>query len=135
PADAEAATFDATWPPAGAEPVDIEFLYDRLAELGLGYGPAFQGLRAAWRRGAQVFAEIALDDQRSTDAARFGLHPALFDAALHAALLDPGDARLWLPFVWSGVRLHAGGASSLRVRIAPAGEHALSLTTLDENGA
>ncbi|NEE31656.1 hypothetical protein G3M53_40210, partial [Streptomyces sp. SID7982] len=49
-----------TWPPAGAEPVEVEGYYDRLAEQGYGYGPAFHGLRAAWRRGDEVFAEVAL---------------------------------------------------------------------------
>ncbi|MCP4915806.1 MAG: hypothetical protein GY913_02695, partial [Proteobacteria bacterium] len=32
------------WPPAGGEPLDLTDLYPRLAEQGLGYGPAFQGL-------------------------------------------------------------------------------------------
>ncbi|NBH03978.1 polyketide synthase dehydratase domain-containing protein, partial [Amycolatopsis sp. SID8362] len=48
------------WPPEGARPVDVEGYYDLLAERGFGYGPAFRGLRAVWRRGDQVFAEIEL---------------------------------------------------------------------------
>ena len=39
------------WPPDGAEVVPVDGLYDALVELGFEYGPAFQGLRAAWRRG------------------------------------------------------------------------------------
>ena len=74
----------AAWPPAGAEPVDLTGLYDRLADRGYEYGPAFQGLRAAWRRGDEVFAEVALPAD-VPDAQAFGLHPALLDAALHAA--------------------------------------------------
>ena len=34
------------WPPAGAEPVDIEGFYARMAASGLVYGPSFEGLRA-----------------------------------------------------------------------------------------
>ncbi|WP_219067777.1 type I polyketide synthase, partial [Candidatus Mycobacterium methanotrophicum] len=45
-----------TWPPVGAKPVDIDGLYDRLAARGYGYGPAFQGLTAMWRRGDELFA-------------------------------------------------------------------------------
>ncbi|WP_219070838.1 type I polyketide synthase, partial [Candidatus Mycobacterium methanotrophicum] len=45
-----------TWPPVGATPVDIDGLYDRLAARGYGYGPAFQGLTAMWRRGDELFA-------------------------------------------------------------------------------
>ncbi|HWM12055.1 MAG TPA: type I polyketide synthase, partial [Solirubrobacteraceae bacterium] len=74
---------DAAWPPVGAEPVAVEGLYDRLAAVGFGYGPAFQGLRAAWLRGGEVFAEVELDEVQVREAGRFGVHPALLDAALH----------------------------------------------------
>jgi acyl transferase domain-containing protein/acyl carrier protein len=130
-----------TWPPAGAQPVDVELLYDGLTELGFGYGPAFQGVGAAWRRGEEVFAEIALDEAQASEATRFGVHPALFDAALHGLCLFGGSEELVpgsllpLPFCWSGVRLHGSGASSLRVRLASADGGARSLTALDCDGA
>ncbi len=122
------------WPPAGATELPVADLYDDLAAAGLGYGPAFQGLRAVWRAGDEVFAEVALP----TDADRFGVHPALLDAALHAAarlgsLAEPGVPRM--PFSWSGVRLHAAGATALRVRLAPAGgADAVSLAATDGAG-
>ncbi|HWM09290.1 MAG TPA: beta-ketoacyl synthase N-terminal-like domain-containing protein, partial [Solirubrobacteraceae bacterium] len=81
--EGSAAELDGQWPPAGAEPVDVDDLYDRLAGLGMGYGPAFQGLRAAWLRGGEVFAEVELDEVQVREAGRFGVHPALLDAALH----------------------------------------------------
>ncbi len=120
------------WPPAGEE-LSVPELHDDLAAAGLGYGPAFQGLDAAWRAGEEVFAEVTLP----VDADGFGLHPALLDAALHAAArlasaAEPGVPRL--PFAWSGVRLHAEGATSLRVRLAPAGEEAFSLVAWDPVG-
>jgi acyl transferase domain-containing protein/NAD(P)-dependent dehydrogenase (short-subunit alcohol dehydrogenase family)/acyl carrier protein len=128
---------DGSWPPAGADPIDVEFAYDRLAEHGFGYGPAFQGLRAAWRRGEELFADVALDELQASDAHRFGVHPALLDAALHVVPLeDPDGGAPALPFAWAGVRLDAGGASSLRVRIAPVeGERAVSVAATDESGA
>ncbi|HEX8074681.1 MAG TPA: SDR family NAD(P)-dependent oxidoreductase, partial [Thermoleophilaceae bacterium] len=135
-ADEDTQAFAAeSWPPDGAEPVDVESLYDRLAELGLGYGPAFQGLRALWQRGDELFAEVSLAEEQTEAAAGFGVHPALLDAALHAAFAGPEDAQVRLPFAWSGVRLHRGGASSFRVRLAPSGPEATSLTALDETGA
>ena len=93
---------------------------------GLEYGPAFQGLRGAWRRGEEVFAEVALAGDRLAQADSFGLHPALLDAALHASgfgLDDTADGEgersaVRLPFSWSGVRCYASGASSLRVCLA-----------------
>ncbi|MFE9425684.1 SDR family NAD(P)-dependent oxidoreductase [Kitasatospora sp. NPDC006697] len=113
----------AQWPPAGAEPVELDGYYDGLAAAGYGYGPAFRGLRAAWRRGEEVFAEVGLPAEQHGEAQRFGLHPALLDAALHAVGLagfvrDGGQLRL--PFAWTGVRVDAVGATGARVRIAPA---------------
>ncbi|MFI5611165.1 SDR family NAD(P)-dependent oxidoreductase [Amycolatopsis sp. NPDC051903] len=105
------------WPPPGATPIVVEGAYDLLEERGYGYGPSFQGLTAAWRRGNEVFAEVALPEPAAPTANLYGLHPALLDIAMHADLLgDPGGATL-LPFVWNGVTLHAAGASVLRVRI------------------
>ncbi|WP_190101258.1 polyketide synthase dehydratase domain-containing protein, partial [Streptomyces griseoflavus] len=129
-----------TWPPSGAEPVETEGYYDRLAEQGYGYGPAFHGLRTAWRRGDEVFAEVALPEEESAEAAEYGIHPALMDAALHAlglgVLPAAGEGRARLPFSWSGVTLHAAGAAALRVRVAPLGdaEDTVSVTVADPAG-
>ncbi|MER7163818.1 type I polyketide synthase, partial [Streptomyces lydicus] len=116
--------FEATaWPPPGAEPLEVAGWYRRGSEAGVAYGPAFQGLRAAWRRGDEVFAEVALPSEADTagDADRYGLHPALLDAALQTVGLAPGaadeEARPRMPFAWRGVRLYATGARTLRVRL------------------
>ncbi|MFF5604457.1 type I polyketide synthase, partial [Streptomyces noursei] len=130
--------FDATaWPPAGAEPVDVTGAYARLADLGFAYGPAFQGLRAAWRRGTEVYAEVALPDDAGTDPTDFGLHPALLDAAQHAAAyVDLGAlSRGGLPFAWQGVSLAAAGARTVRARIAPAGDDTVTIAVYDATGA
>ncbi|MFL6118596.1 acyltransferase domain-containing protein, partial [Actinophytocola sp.] len=128
------AGFDLTaWPPAGAEQVDVEQCYDDLADRGLDYGPAFRGLRALWRRGDEIFAEVALPEGQRETAGSFGVHPALLDAALHPALPDTGDgARQALD--WRGLVLHAEGASALRVRLVPTGPGTLSLAAADAAG-
>ncbi|MEU1672569.1 type I polyketide synthase [Streptomyces roseifaciens] len=126
------------WPPDGAEELDTTGLYERHAASGLRYGPVFQGLRAAWRRDGEVFAEVRLPERPAADAARFGLHPAAFDAALHAlALIGDGsdDETARLPFMFAGVSLHAAGASVLRVRLTPAGAHAFAVDLADATGA
>ncbi|MFT7834574.1 type I polyketide synthase [Saccharothrix sp. BKS2] len=128
------AGFDlAQWPPAGAEALPLDGLYDRLTEGGLDYGPAFRGLRAAWRRGDELFAEVALPD--AADAERFGLHPAALDAALHALGLSGLDEHRGLPFSWTGVTVHAAGAAALRVRLSPAGAGGVAVEVADPTGA
>ena len=75
------------WPPAGAEPVRRDGLLRARRGGGYAYGPAFQGLRAAWRDGADVLAEVALPEAAGEHGG-FGIHPALLDAALHPAAAD-----------------------------------------------
>ncbi|MEU3030643.1 type I polyketide synthase [Streptomyces incarnatus] len=134
------------WPPAGAEPIDVDGFYERLAGMALDYGPVFQGLRAAWRAGDDFFAEVELPGAEGTeagaygrDAGAYGLHPALFDAALHTVWLgavepDAGTGHGLLPFAWSGVRLAATGASALRVKVSRAGTATVSLLLADGTG-
>ncbi|MFG2007414.1 beta-ketoacyl synthase N-terminal-like domain-containing protein [Spirillospora sp. NPDC048911] len=125
------------WPPAGAEPVDLAGFYDRSAAAGYGYGPAFQGLRAMWRAGSEVFAEIDLPEA-AQDRDGFGVHPALLDAALHPLLAGRcDDGGVWLPFVWNDVALHAVGATSVRVRLSELGhglDQGVRLTVTDPAG-
>ncbi|WP_425580099.1 type I polyketide synthase, partial [Streptomyces iranensis] len=130
-------SFDlAAWPPADAEALDISDFYERFAASGFAYGPVFQGLRAAWRSGDDVYVEVGLGEEHASDAADFGLHPALLDAAVQAvtfvALEDVGLSRL--PFSWSGVSLHAGGASTLRVRLTQLGPDSIALAVADGTG-
>ncbi|MCQ8195441.1 type I polyketide synthase, partial [Streptomyces rugosispiralis] len=135
----ETATADrAVWPPADATPVDLTDVYAGMSTRGYAYGPVFQGLRAAWRRGDEVFAEVVLPGTAESDASRCAIHPALLDAALHGAGLgtfvtEPG--RPHLPFAWTGVTLHAVGATTLRVVLSPAGPDAISLLAMDGTGA
>ncbi|MFB6827310.1 polyketide synthase dehydratase domain-containing protein, partial [Streptomyces virginiae] len=130
----QAPLFDlGVWPPAGAEPADIENYYASAAADGYGYGPAFQGLRAAWRRGDELFAEVALPED--TDTTGFGLHPALLDAALHTIGLGSAEDSVRLPFAWSGVSLYASDASVLRVQVVPSGSDGVSLRFADGAGS
>ncbi|WP_268257739.1 type I polyketide synthase [Streptomyces parvulus] len=129
----------AAWPPAGCERLTAEDVYARFTELGYEYGEVFSGVQTLWHREGEVFAEIGLPDRARSDAARYGVHPALLDAALQpwlaGGLLDVPDDALLLPFAWQGVTLHAAGADTLRVRIARTGTGEVSLTAVDPAGA
>ncbi|MEW1792372.1 type I polyketide synthase [Streptomyces niveus] len=125
-----AAEAAAQWPPPGAEPLELAGLYESLAEAGIEYGPAFQGLKSAWRSGQTVYAEIVL----SGAADRFGIHPALLDAALHTVPLLSDDDRVVLPFSWAGVELHASGATALRVTMTLSDQDQVTLHAVDGAG-
>ncbi|WP_431727289.1 SDR family NAD(P)-dependent oxidoreductase [Verrucosispora sp. TAA-831] len=125
-----------SWPPAGAEPIEVDGVYERLASGGYHYGPVFQGLRAAWQQDGNVYAEVALAEGTEVDG--FALHPALFDAALQAvALVLGGDAgdRPRLPFAFTGVTVRAAGATSMRVRLTRDGDDTMTLYATDPAGA
>ncbi|WP_223839899.1 type I polyketide synthase, partial [Nocardiopsis deserti] len=137
PAAGEPDAAPPAWPPAGATPLPAEDLYSELAERGYGYGPLFQGLRAAWRDGDDLVAEVVLPE--GADASGFGIHPALLDAALHVSALGTGaatdEAGARLPFLWNGVRLFATDATRLRVRLTVTGEDGVRLSLFDTTGS
>ncbi|MEV7983484.1 type I polyketide synthase, partial [Streptomyces sp. NPDC086519] len=103
------------WPPAGAVPVEVD--------------PAVPGLRAAWRRGEEVFAEAEVDEEQRDAAERFALHPALLEAVGRA-----GGGTSALSVAYRAVSLAAAGATSLRARIAPDGSGGTALELADASG-
>ncbi|MFI1000543.1 type I polyketide synthase [Streptomyces galbus] len=127
------------WPPAGATELPTEDLYERLAEAGYAYGPAFQGVSRVWRSGEELYAEVRLPQEQRAGAAGFGVHPALLDAVLHPLVLHAaetaGDGAVRLPFAWTGTELRATGATELRARVSPTGPDSFALALADGAGA
>ncbi len=127
------------WPPVGAVVVDVADGYERLAQRGYVYGPAFRGLTSMWRRGDEVFAEVTLPADAGVSVAGFGVHPVMLDAALHAVVLasdsaEVAEGSVLVPFSWQRVSLHAAGASAVRARIVPVSESAVSIELADGLG-
>jgi acyl transferase domain-containing protein len=123
--DAAPETFDESWPPAGATAIT--------------FPEPEPGIRALWRLGEDLYAEVALDEDDRGSAGDYGIHPALFDAALRALVIGAGtgtgdEDEIMLPFSWSGLHLHATGATELRVRIAATADRELSLAATDPRG-
>ncbi|WP_051742457.1 type I polyketide synthase [Streptomyces xylophagus] len=125
---------EAADPPSGhAEAVDLTDLYERLADHGYDYGPAFQNLHELERDGAVFHGTVRLGPDH--DTAGFTVHPALLDAALHPlAVQGVADGAHPLPFTWRDVRAVPSDAAELRVRIAPAGPGAVEVTVTDPVG-
>lgn len=126
------------WPPAGGVALELDGVYETLAERGLEYGPEFECLRAAWRVGEQLFVEVVLPEERQAQAIGFMLHPALLDASLHALAVGSAgeqEGQVTVPFSWSGVRLFGRGATALRVCLGGSAAGGVSLSVADETGA
>ncbi|MEV0186640.1 SDR family NAD(P)-dependent oxidoreductase [Streptomyces sp. NPDC050625] len=120
---APAPEFDTmTWPPTGAEPVDVE---------------GRPGLRAAWRAGDELYAEAALPVTELNRADHYALHPVLLDAALGMLASDrakdPGE--VLMPHAWSGMSVHTPGLGAVRIRIRPAGDDAVAIELSDADGS
>ncbi|WP_157251723.1 type I polyketide synthase [Nonomuraea typhae] len=129
PPVASACAWAATWPPEGAEPVEVA--YEPLADMGYDYGPAFQNVRALWRSGEEIFADVSVGE---LDVAGHWIHPALFDAMFHLLLMADPVPELRLPFEFRGVRLTAPGATSLRVRLTRDGADGCAIEAADASG-
>lgn len=132
-------------PPMAALPVtefDVADFYERLADRGLHYGPPFCSVLGIGHEPADpdhIYAEVALP--AGTDITGYGIHPALLDAALHpmAAALGAGadseSAAVRLPFVLSGVTLHATAATRLQVWLTRSSVDTFTLYASDPAGA
>lgn len=132
PAGPPPAPASGAWPPEGAEEIPVD--YQRLAAYGHDYGPAFRAVTALWRRDTDLFAELTLPPREAVTAGSYTLHPALLDAALHAALLarQPDEPRA--PLTCTGVTVHATGAIAARAHLQRLGPDELRVTLTDPVG-
>ncbi|MFH5210974.1 SDR family NAD(P)-dependent oxidoreductase [Antrihabitans sp. NCIMB 15449] len=123
------------WPPVGAEPVGVDEIYAQLSSAGFDYGPTFRDIRAAWRVDDALYVEASLDDDQL--GAAYGLHPGLFDAAVHGGAMvsldGTGSGRML--FSWNGVRRFKTGVTALRVRVGVGGDSAWTIAAVDPFGA
>ncbi|MBW4717854.1 type I polyketide synthase [Saccharothrix obliqua] len=123
------------YPPADAEPIDLDGVYEAFADCGYEYDGHFRGLHAAWHSGDVLFAEVRVP---AIAANGFSAHPAVLDAALHALLLDrlALTSGQWpsVPFAWRGTTVVPSTTEVLRVRVTPAGPDSFSVTAVDEQG-
>ncbi|MDJ1138558.1 type I polyketide synthase, partial [Streptomyces iconiensis] len=121
-----------SWPPTGAQAIDLDQLRGRLAGLGYDHGPAFQGLTKAWQLGDEIFAEVHAAEEASAECSRYVLHPALLATALQPLLAEADSAAQ--PTVWRGTALHAVGTDVLRVHATRHAE-GFTLTVADRTGS
>ena len=126
------------WPPADAESLSVDDLYDYFAGVGLEYGPAFLTVGAAWQYGEEVLAEVSLPEEEIENARMFKIHPALLDSSMQACGVmlmaeNPATPEYGtMPFAWTRVRVHMDGVSSVRARVARSDSGGYSLVAFDD---
>lgn len=71
--------------------------YERCNQVGLVYGPGFQGVKRLWGGALQARGEVAVPD--TINVAGYLMHPSLLDACFQvtAAALEDDSDRAWLP--------------------------------------
>jgi phthiocerol/phenolphthiocerol synthesis type-I polyketide synthase C len=121
----------------GGEVLDPDQIYQRLAETGLEYGPAFRALRELWRDGDTARGHVQVEPAADDD---YFLHPVILDACLHVAgAFLSADDGIWLPAavdrvtanrplppsVWCEVRWHG---------TQPSGDQVMDLELRDDDG-
>ncbi|SDD09562.1 Acyl transferase domain-containing protein [Actinokineospora iranica] len=75
---------------------------------------------------------VDLPEELRSDAAAYGLHPALWEAAVNQAAIN--QAATGEPVEWHGVRLFATGATAVLVSVEPVGANAVAVLLGDESG-
>lgn len=115
--------------------VDVANAYAILDDIGISYGPTFQGVRAIWRLDDNELLVQIDPPQNQGKTSGFVLHPALLDAALHAPILAAPEkissGHIRLPFSLQGIQVFAAASSTsgpILARIRDLGEDRLSVT-------
>ncbi|MEE1824311.1 hypothetical protein PUR61_19320, partial [Streptomyces sp. BE20] len=109
----------------------LDGFYERLAVAGWEIGPAVRCGRVAGRGGEGWWRVVARQEDLTVSAGRFGLHPALLDAALQSANLGaapvarPGD--VLLPYARNHEGQFASGATPQPVHPPRVGPDSLSI--------
>ncbi|MFF0488557.1 SDR family NAD(P)-dependent oxidoreductase [Nocardia sp. NPDC004068] len=124
-----------TWPPRGAEPVDVDELYAQLSARGIEYGPAFRRVLGVWRRGEQVYAEIGAESGAAVGG--YELDPVLLDAVVQTIgatgfQVPPGS--IPQPFAWEGVSARPAAAAVWRATVNPRGTSEFDIRIADGDG-
>jgi polyketide synthase PksM len=121
---------------------DRDALYARFEALGLRYGPTMRGIIDLRSDGEQVIARLRLQDAADP---RFGLHPAMMDAAMQCTIcllagLDGEGGAALMPFAFDDMIVHGGTTDEMWVwvRRAPgapiAGMPSLDIDLVDAQG-
>jgi myxalamid-type polyketide synthase MxaB len=98
--------------------------YNGLAEIGLNYGPAFQGINQIWQGQDEVLGEIILPSSFTDESQNYQIHPALLDAcfqllgAATSSAVSVDASKVYVPVGLRMLKLHQTGHSQLWAHVA-----------------
>ncbi|WP_348533726.1 MULTISPECIES: SDR family NAD(P)-dependent oxidoreductase [unclassified Kitasatospora] len=107
----------------------------KVATGALGDGSDVSGVPVPAPEDLAAAVEVRLPEELAADTARFGLHPMLLQDAVTVAAEALTMAGPPLAVQWRGVRLHAPGATAVRVRPTPVDANTVSLLLTDLDGS
>jgi acyl transferase domain-containing protein/aryl carrier-like protein len=117
--------------------------YAALSEMGLDYGPAFQGLVERWQHAGEALGRVRLPESAGS-AAEYQIHPALLDACFQAlaGLVRGSVKETWVPVEVGSLRLlqRPTGEVWCHARMAPGApghenRRSADLRVVDAHGA
>ena len=65
------------------EELNQDYCYSLFEDIGLNYGPAFQGIETVWRGHKEAIAKIQTPEHLIESLENYTFHPAILDACLH----------------------------------------------------
>ncbi|MCX8130967.1 MAG: SDR family NAD(P)-dependent oxidoreductase [Clostridia bacterium] len=104
---------------------DTEKFYESIRQMGIDYGPCYQGLQTVYLGQDYVLARLSLPESASETWGDYVLHPSLMDSAIQAAVgLQKGSAdfmssgreasaKVTLPFALEDVEVYKGCTKSM----------------------
>ncbi len=106
------------------EPVNVATFYQQLADLGIDYGPAFQGLSQIWHGTDEALGLITLSPDQAAGSANYQLHPALLDAcfqllgAATPSSVQQENEKVYLPVGLQALKVYQAGQSQVWVHFS-----------------
>jgi acyl transferase domain-containing protein/NADPH:quinone reductase-like Zn-dependent oxidoreductase/short-subunit dehydrogenase/acyl carrier protein len=97
--------------------IDRGEYFRRFSEIGINYGPSFQGIYNIWRGEREALAEIRALNGLGESSANYRIHPAVLDACLQstfAAVPTNGATHeTFVPAKIERIRFHSGAPNRL----------------------
>jgi acyl transferase domain-containing protein/acyl carrier protein len=109
------------------ERVNASTYYQQLSELGLNYGPAFQGIQQIYRNDYEALGWITLTKDATADHQHYQIHPALLDScfqllgAIGGLSEQKEDGRVYVPIGLHHLRLYRPGQTQAWAQVKLSG--------------